>query len=391
MNFDDRTFLFSTSIVMALMAIALISTRKGLGRTAKGLGRTVKGLGSFATANILGTLATILIGLRGKIPFEISYVGGNSILLCSVAFYIVAIRALDARKTSDCFIPLFAAGSMALIVPASLIKIHALSLAVVAGPLGLCSLYCAWHLLRFAPSHEPKSFSRYFCMTGFLGLGLVSVFRAVASQFDPKAELFSNSISSTPAYILSASMSLLVSIGFIMMVNERIQARLIHLATHDPLTGALNRLAFMENAMRLLSNSIEHRQPIAIAMIDLDHFKSINDSHGHQAGDKALERFAHAASSALSQGAMFGRYGGEEFVLALPNCDRQQAMDMAESIRLACMDIPVAEGSDRRLCASIGIAIGTNPDESIDELINRADQALYHAKAHGRNQVHMAP
>lgn len=175
-----------------------------------------------------------------------------------------------------------------------------------------------------------------------------------------------------------------------MIVNERVQSRLIHLATHDPLTGALNRLAFMNEAELILAMGRATGHPTSIAMVDLDHFKRINDKHGHQAGDKALERFTLAATKALGNEAILGRYGGEEFIVAIANCDEHRARKIAERIRLACVDIPVADGVDRCLSASLGVAIESTPDEAIASIINRADQALYHAKANGRNQVRLA-
>jgi diguanylate cyclase (GGDEF)-like protein len=163
-------------------------------------------------------------------------------------------------------------------------------------------------------------------------------------------------------------------------------------ATHDPLTGLWNRLASAEALRRELSRSVRRKEPISVIMADLDHFKSVNDTYGHLSGDAALREAAHRLRSSVRAYDTVGRYGGEEFVLVLPECDAQGALHQAERIRgkferepfdLPDARIPVTLSLG---AASVEAKDGLEPDA----LIWAADQALYRAKARGRNCVEPA-
>jgi diguanylate cyclase (GGDEF)-like protein len=181
---------------------------------------------------------------------------------------------------------------------------------------------------------------------------------------------------------------LLLSIGGILMASERLRAELENLASKDSLTGALTRRAFFELAENEMARSQRNGSPLSVLCLDLDHFKSINDQHGHQMGDRVLSDFVLRAQSMLRRPAIFARFGGEEFVTLLPDTDRQEALLVAERIRASTTvqpGVPVCR-------VSIGVA-SYHPaaSETLSQLINRADTALYRAKALGRNRVEEAP
>jgi two-component system cell cycle response regulator len=158
----------------------------------------------------------------------------------------------------------------------------------------------------------------------------------------------------------------------------------------DPLTGVFNRGHLEEHLHELCSASRRHRFPVSVLMIDLDHFKLVNDSHGHPTGDEVLRHAAAAMRTCLRGEDAPGRWGGEEFMLVLPYADRSGAMAVAERVRaaIAAVSVPVGHGPAVAVTASVGVCSEVGADA--DELVRRADAALYEAKAAGRNRVVLA-
>ncbi|MBI1843418.1 MAG: GGDEF domain-containing protein [Actinobacteria bacterium] len=150
-------------------------------------------------------------------------------------------------------------------------------------------------------------------------------------------------------------------------------------ASHDPLTGLLNRRSLEESVGGLTADDT----PYAVAFADLDHFKLLNDVHGHDVGDRALRAFATMLKTSLRPDDLVGRWGGEEFVVVLPGCDQQQAIEAMDRVR-AQLGSEALEGST--VTVSVGVAV-RDPAEAFDQAVARADQALHVAKTTGRNRV----
>jgi diguanylate cyclase (GGDEF)-like protein len=167
------------------------------------------------------------------------------------------------------------------------------------------------------------------------------------------------------------------------------EARYQHLARTDDLTGLTNRRKFMELADHELQRARRYGAPLAVILIDLDHFKRVNDSHGHQAGDRVLVRAAHLFAETVRAVDTVARYGGEEFAILLPATTADGAVELAERAcrRLAAEMIELRDGRIS-ITASFGVAAsGPESPLRLDELLRRADDALYRAKADGRNRV----
>lgn len=183
-----------------------------------------------------------------------------------------------------------------------------------------------------------------------------------------------------------------VMLGFsvVMLANEHVTRELKQMADRDSLTGAYNRRAFLVLLDQLTHYAQRMRFPVSVLLLDLDHFKRINDTWGHQRGDQALCHVVGIAQQCVREGDVIGRLGGEEFAIALPNAGPVEAEQIASRLRMAMASQPLHyAGHTLPLTASIGVA-SWQAGESPDSLMNRADAAMYRAKGLGRDRVIMA-
>jgi len=188
--------------------------------------------------------------------------------------------------------------------------------------------------------------------------------------------------------------ALLYSIGitlFIFFLAARFfkpVRHLLHYAHFDPLTDLYNRRAFFESSHSLVSNKRKQKMPMCVAMVDVDDFKTINDTHGHSVGDEVLIAIAGRLRGALSDKDLIGRYGGEEFVILLTDADLKQGMQVCERLRLTIADAPVRTAAGLlKTTVSIGIAALPQENSDLSVTLNLADQALLQAKDSGKNRV----
>lgn len=175
--------------------------------------------------------------------------------------------------------------------------------------------------------------------------------------------------------------------------QRELEAALRHLAESDPLTQILNRVGIMSELGRRFAEFERYGSIFSVLMIDIDHFKRINDRFGHLAGDQVLRRIANIVRSALREVDRVGRYGGEEFLVVLPGTGLDSAINTAERIRLAIEQIPVRIERERvQVTVSIGAAsVEPVRPRSLEAMIEAADRAMYEAKRSGRNRVVPAP
>jgi diguanylate cyclase (GGDEF)-like protein len=173
--------------------------------------------------------------------------------------------------------------------------------------------------------------------------------------------------------------------------QRRVNVRIAVLAATDHLTGTLNRRRIGEVGQEAFAAWREFGEPLAVALLDLDHFKNINDRHGHAIGDAALRAVADALASQLRDTDRLGRYGGEEFVVVLPRATAAEASAVVDRLRSAVAALRLeALGLHGRLTLSAGVAVAGPDDRNFADLLNRADHALYRAKDGGRNRVQLA-
>lgn len=170
--------------------------------------------------------------------------------------------------------------------------------------------------------------------------------------------------------------------------NTRLFAELQRLAIIDDLTGLFNRRHFFEVARLEFERARRYQRSLSIIMMDIDHFKDVNDSLGHLVGDAVLQIVAERCKQNMRETDVIGRYGGEEFVLLMPETSADGANMVAERLRVAIGDTPITtHGETVRITISIGLAILVGDCKDLDQLIQMADAALYAAKRGGRNTI----
>jgi diguanylate cyclase (GGDEF)-like protein len=178
-------------------------------------------------------------------------------------------------------------------------------------------------------------------------------------------------------------------LGYSLLLSRRHRARLTEVAERDELTRLPNRRKILELAELEFAQARRRSSSLVVGVLDIDHFKRINDQHGHDGGDRVLRSFGGAATGALRGTDSLGRWGGEEFLVLLPDCPLQAALEVAERLRhhLGTHAVPIDAGEPLRFSVSIGLALAGPGDANLQVVLQRADTALYAAKAQGRNRV----
>lgn len=189
-------------------------------------------------------------------------------------------------------------------------------------------------------------------------------------------------------FLLGCMIQLCITFGFLLMLNYRLLMEIQQIASCDMLTGAFNRRRLEEEAERLKSRCIRTGDTLAVMMIDIDKFKSVNDSYGHPVGDEVLRRLTTIAQASIRPDDYFARYGGEEFCILLPSTSATEAYVVAERLRLTYASTTMGiSGKAIKSTISIGVADSSQVGLEFEALIKAADQALYLAKQEGRNKV----
>jgi len=246
-----------------------------------------------------------------------------------------------------------------------------------------------WLIVRHGWRAEPL-----LRMVGFtFALAMASmVLRAQQAWMHPEeyTDLLQSSLGQSLTFLLSFIAMLGAGFGFVLANFERVARRLEQMATHDALSGCVNRGTVDTRLAHALQRGQREGSPVAFAMFDLDHFKRINDRHGHRVGDEMLRQVAATVRARLRASDVFGRVGGEEFALLLPATDLPGACRLAEGVRAAveALQVPTGEGQAVGVTLSIGVAVAaSDAGLSPDQIYGQADAALYAAKRGGRNRV----
>ncbi|MBL8324847.1 MAG: GGDEF domain-containing protein [Rubrivivax sp.] len=263
-------------------------------------------------------------------------------------------------------------------------------------------LWSAVDVFRHVRQHLQRRWSGLYASPMLLA-GAMLALRSVRALLSPEtvmAEVEQNTVLNLGSSATGLVAALLLQMMLVGLLVSRLVGRLARLSRYDPLTGLLNRramdelLAQEEQRVRRLAvpGAARGAARMAVLMIDIDHFKRLNDGHGHAVGDRALLHLAALMASKLRDIDHLARWGGEEFLALLPATSAAEAQALAERLCERVRSLPLAtDGGRLTLTASIGVAEWLGPHDSLHALIGRADAALYAAKRDGRDRVHLAP
>lgn len=385
MNLDPRTLLFSlilTNVLMLLCLLVAVFNRDG-----EEEGRR-DGMKKWAAAIFLETLVWIVGDLRGVIPGALAVVAANGLKASSHAMMLAAVSEFQRRQTPawHYFAPIAATLLMSAIMADDVAGRF-----IWGAPIfGFQMVLVARALLTDKDTRAGRAWRLMF--GGIVVLMTVLGLRAMAALTGHAdfAQL-ANGVAPHPVQIVSfvaiMATALLGSVGFILMVKERTDREIMQLAMTDSLTHVPNRRALMQRAEQALAR--RNGAPLALMMIDVDHFKLINDNYGHPTGDEVLRNVAELLSQRLRAQDVLGRYGGEEFCAVVPDTDMAGALHLAESLCASVAAAPFStEGGEIPVAVSIGISLcRANATRELKDMIGDADSALYAAKQAGRNRV----
>lgn len=372
-NLDPRSMIALAGFMSAVMAMVLLFMRRHYPPS-------IRGVGGWAVAPLLWLLSTVLFGARGAIPDWLGLVLANQLLVLGSVTYYMGTRQFMGQPATWRTWNWVMAGTTVVFAwltygwPNYAVRVGFFT--VVMG-----ALYAAQ--LRFMLRHGGRNFPVRLVevMLGLhmlvLGVRLGSILAGHAGNDLMEPSLFQTLY--IGAYALTV---LMLSIGAVLMATDRLRTELEHLATYDSLTQALNRRALLQRCEDELERAQRYGNGPSIMMVDLDNFKAVNDTRGHQHGDAVLVHFAERTRQVLRRADRLGRYGGEEFLVLLPGADAQAALGVAQRIHAT-----LATGHPLDCEVSIGLTSWTGPQETLDAMLSRADAALYRAKEEGRNRT----
>jgi diguanylate cyclase (GGDEF)-like protein len=336
-------------------------------------------------------LAFILLSVRLVGPEWISIVGGNTMMFVGVHLNSRALhRFVTGRPAPAWQLALVVIGAAA--ISAMLNRPLSERTALVSAVIALQGVPMFMLVLTKARGAEPAL--RTVAVS--VAIGIVSLAaRATHALWAPGDydSFWRASLGNGLTYLAAYLFPLGAGIGFILANLERTGRQLHQQATYDALTGCVQRGVFTPMLEKLAEHARRASEPLSLLLMDLDHFKSINDTHGHQAGDQVLVTFAKAVRARLRAADLLGRMGGEEFAVLLAGTDAPGAMRLADELRRAVegLTIEAGNGTSMRITVSAGVAGGpVAHGESGAELYRRADAALYESKRSGRNRVTLA-
>ncbi|MDH4414408.1 MAG: GGDEF domain-containing protein [Rhizobium sp.] len=322
-----------------------------------------------------------MVGLRDQIPDFLSIQVGNVLSLLGFACWCRAICSFDNRRP-----PLYIISPAVIWILGNLIPQlraemgYRMAIYDVAAAVGLGAL----GFLALKGSFSTRRYRVMLATVWYIQAGACLVFAYLATRIMPqtfKEMTLAVAVSGVGLVSFVTAMTLIAK-----MMMDRSEERLQALVRTDPLTGALNRRGFAEAYQQLVDSAPS--TALGLLIFDLDHFKQVNDIHGHQVGDRVLLEFAAICKSLLPQRGAFGRTGGEEFAAVLAVSEVRDAALFAETVRLALAERRIETTRDAiHVTTSIGISVSALAGADLDKMMSQADAALYAAKAQGRNRT----
>ena len=351
----------------------------------------IHGVAWWGFAHLIRAASVVLFGMYGTAPELITIDLGNALLFTAFAMTWTGARVFDGRPTKPVY--LIAGAVIWLLVcrlPVLADAVDTRSMIASA----IITTYIWLTAYEFWRGRSVALVSRWPAIFMLFAYGALFLLRTPLVAMLPWSP-GNDMLGSVWLTVLSPEALLFtISIAFILlaMAKERMELRYRTAAMVDPLTGIANRRSFLQDAAQMAKRHLANPRPTAVLLIDLDHFKSINDRFGHALGDRVLEIFADAArQSARRSTDLLGRLGGDEFTVMLADSNRAEAMAVAERIRANFAQAAV-EVDNRPVGATVSIGLVHCQDAALDmpAMLAQADQALYFAKKRGCNRVEIA-
>ncbi len=344
----------------------------------------VGGIQLLTSANALIVVNVALFAFHAKVPASLLIFTSTLSMITVALMTLAALRRFAAKHVSLWkYLCNFLLSALALAWLASMGPNLPLSIALLAAASTLLFALGFIEVNRL----DANGTAEQLCAGVLLCLCLTNLVRALTILAGLVFELdFIFELLPQDIYVsLYSTFMLTMIVTFIVMVDGKLQAQLTILATRDRQTGAYTRTVFFELMTTELMRVQRTNAPLSFVMVDLDKFKTINDTWGHRVGDKVIADFVANTTSTLRSYDLLGRYGGDEFVILLPNTTRDEAKAVAERIRQRCTSSTTAGIPPYTI--SMGLCCTINGHIKLDDFIGAADQALYRAKEAGRNQV----
>ncbi len=382
MNLDVNTLFLVTIYVEAILGLLLLF--------AWVQNPQIRAVAWWGSAHLLRAGSIVLFGMYGSVSEAISIDLANALLFLSFGVTWTGARVFDGRPPLPMYL---VAGPVAWLIVAHLPSFsNELDLRFLLAS-GIITTYTWLTAYEFWRGRSEPLVSRWPAIFMLFAHGALFLLRTPLFAMMPWSTA-SEMVGSVWLTVLSFEALLFtISIAFILlaMAKERTEYRHKTAAMIDPLTGIANRRSFLQDSSDMERRHAANPYPAAVLLIDLDHFKSINDRFGHAIGDRVLQVFAESAKANIRSTDLIGRLGGEEFAAVLCGVSREKAVALAERIRSTFAEI-ASEVDGRPVAATVSIGIVFNQGQTLDmsDLLGQADQALYYAKERGRNRVEIA-
>ncbi|MBB4844688.1 diguanylate cyclase (GGDEF)-like protein [Paucibacter oligotrophus] len=329
----------------------------------------------------------LLFALQGHAPDPLPLISGNLACAASLALMQLALWRFQLRKGLG----------LRGLLPLALVPLFGLLFAnqqrVLLGLFTLLFVVQIGLILGalLDPAQKQHGRGRYILLITFGAVELMLLARLLAVVLGWERVGSGVELDQWQAMVFIATLAAVISVtlGFVYMIMERAELRNFELAMKDMLTGLSNRRAISDQLHAAVARAQRQGQLLSVLMMDIDHFKRINDSYGHQAGDRVLHGIAQTLSSRLRAQDQIGRFGGEEFLVVLPDTGLDGALILAEALRAAVEATPTQWGV-HSIAATISIGVRggvVTGADTADGLVGAADAAMYQAKAAGRNRV----
>ena len=371
------TIFASVALVAMVMAFCLMLT----GQFKRRDGMLIAACGLLSHA-----LAYVCYTVYAEVPLWLGYGVANTLLALALAFYsasIFRIRSLAVPWRTIFALPALMALALAVLIDTREPRMFAAALLLSVQ----CTLIMHWawrHGRGDGRAHLLLIIGSAISLIGLL-LRIVAILTGKAPEMLYSASNFTQTVSVS----IGTVTVIMYSLGLVLMSKERSEAILHHMALRDPLTGILNRRAILDQFSHELERARRLGSPLALAMVDIDNFKQINDIYGHLCGDEALRHCVGLITTRLRQSDSIGRYGGEEFLLLLPDTTPAGAYTVLEDLRAALATTP-AHCADSDIALSFSAGLWCDVPDASDTpsaLCAQADAALYRAKNAGRNTI----